>query len=212
MIQLKDYTNPFQAILDFEQAIADYTGAPYCVTTDRCTHALEIAFRLTHIRGEVIIPARTYLSVPMMLHKLGISFTMSDDEWQGEYAIPGTRIWDCARRFDKNMYRPGTVQCISFGITKPLEIGLGGCLLTDNRELYKSASRMRMDGRDVFKYSPWIEQGEFEEGYHYYLRPEECVRGLNMLNARQFTAQLPKHYNYPDCRLASITKPKKILL
>lgn len=212
MIQLKDYQDPFQAILDFEQAIADYTGAPYCVTTDRCTHALEIAFRLTYAGGPVVLPARTYLSVPMMLHKLHIPFSMIDEEWQGEYQISGTKIWDSARRLEQNMYRPGTVQCISFGITKPLEIGLGGCLLTDSKELYESASRMRMDGRDIFKYSPWIEQGEFEVGYHYYLRPEECVRGLNILNARQFTEQLPKHYNYPDCRLASIKEPKKIKL
>ena len=212
MKNLKDYANPFQAILDFEQAIADYTGAPYCVTTDRCTHALEIAFRLTYTSGHVVLPAHTYLSVPMMLYKLGIPFSMINKEWQGEYEISGTKIWDSARRFEPGMYRPGTVQCISFGITKPLEIGLGGCLLTDNKELYESASHMRMDGRDVFKYSPWIAQGEFEVGFHYYLRPEECVRGLNMLNDRQFTEQLPKHYNYPDCRLAIINQPKKINL
>ena len=34
MKTIKDYTNPFQAILDFESAISAYTGAPYCVTTD----------------------------------------------------------------------------------------------------------------------------------------------------------------------------------
>jgi dTDP-4-amino-4,6-dideoxygalactose transaminase len=212
MININDYSDPFQAILDFESAVAEYTGALYCVTTDRCTHAIEIAFRLTHHNELITFPAKTYLSVPMVMHKLNVDFQMTDDTWEGSYQFEGSDVWDCARLFEPNMYQAGTVQCISFGRTKPLEIGVGGCLLTDNRELYESASRMRMDGRDIFKYTPWIKQQAFEIGYHYYLRPEECVRGLNLLNARKFTEQLPKHYNYPDCRLATITEPKKINL
>ena len=38
---LNDYADPFDAVLDFERAVADYTGAPYCVTTDCCSHAIE---------------------------------------------------------------------------------------------------------------------------------------------------------------------------
>ena len=34
MKTLKDYSDPFDAILEFESAVADYTGAPYCVTVD----------------------------------------------------------------------------------------------------------------------------------------------------------------------------------
>ena len=99
------------------------------------------------------------------------------------------------------MYEFGTIQCVSFGMSKPLEIGLGGCLLTDDPEVYRRASMMRYDGRDIFNCSPWISQTEFEVGYHYYLRPEECVVGLNLLNQRKFTPQLDKHFDYPDCRL-----------
>ena len=204
MIDIKDYTNPFQAILDFEKAIAEYTGAPYCVTTDCCTHAIEIAFRLSDCEDWVTFPAHTYLSVVMTMHKLNIPHVMTDDVWRGEYQFEGSRVWDSARRFDANMYMPGTIQCISFGRTKPLEIGKGGCLLTDDKRLYERASRMRMDGRDIFNYSPWQTQPEFEVGYHYYLRPEECVRGLNILNEGKFNTQLDSYYNYPDCRLLKI--------
>jgi dTDP-4-amino-4,6-dideoxygalactose transaminase len=211
-MNITDYTNPFDAVLDFERAVAHYTGAPYCVTTDCCSHAIEIAFRLTFDNNMVMFPARTYLSVPMTLHKLGIPFMMTDEEWIGEYEFKGSQIWDCARRFERHMYRDGTVQCISFGRTKPLQIERGGCLLTDNKELYESASRMRMDGRDIFKYAPWSTQGTFEVGYHYYMRPEECVTGLNMLLNKQFTEQLSSYYNYPDCRELAINSYKKILL
>jgi dTDP-4-amino-4,6-dideoxygalactose transaminase len=198
--ELKDYKNPFQAILDFEKAIAEFTGAPYCVTTDCCTHAIEIAFRLAHDNSPIKFPAHTYLSVPMTMHKLGIDYELLDHEWRGSYQFEGTNIWDCARKFELGMYISNSIQCVSFGFTKPLQIGLGGCLLTDNIDIYKRASRMRYDGRDIFNYSPWIEQSTFEVGYHYYLRPEECVVGLNLLNSRQFTEQLDKHFNYPDCR------------
>lgn len=200
MIKLTDYANPFQVILDFESAVAEYTGAPYCVTTDCCTHAIEIAFRLSKYDNYVAFPARTYLSVPMTMHKLGIPYVLKDEKWTDCYQFEGSDVWDCARYFKPGMYKPGALQCISFGMSKPLQIGLGGCLLTDNAEVYRRASRMRYDGRDIFNYGPWILQTEFEVGYHYYLRPEECVVGYNLLNDKKFTPQLEKHFDYPDCR------------
>jgi len=209
-VKITDYNDPFDAVLDFERAVAHYTGAPYCVATDSLTHAMEIAFRLTFNNNLVMFPARTYLSVLMILQKLNIPYMLTDEEWSGEYEFKGSKIWDSARRFDRHMYRDGQVQCVSFGRTKPLEIGRGGCLLTDNRELYEAASRMRMDGRNIFKYKPWSTQGEFNIGFHYYMKPEDCVTGLNMLVAKQFTEQRPEFYNYPDCRELTITPYTKI--
>ena len=124
MKTIKDYTNPFQAILDFESAISAYTGAPYCVTTDCCTHAIEIAFRLAHDNSPVSFPAHTYLSVPMTMHKLGIDYQLTDEIWRVSYQFKGSKIWDCARHFEPNMHIPGSIQCISFGMSKPLQIGL----------------------------------------------------------------------------------------
>jgi dTDP-4-amino-4,6-dideoxygalactose transaminase len=209
-MKLSDYQNPFDAVLDFERAIAHYTGAPYCIVTDSCTHAIEIAFRLTFNNNMVMFPAHTYLSVPMTLHKLNIPYMMTDDEWCQEYEFKGSRIWDSARRFERHMYRDGQVQCISFGRTKPLEIGRGGCILTDNRELYQAASCMRMDGRDIFRYQPWAAQQKFNLGFHYYMKPEDCVTGLNLLFEHKFAEQTPEFYNYPDCRTLEIVPYTKI--
>ena len=72
MIKLSDYADAFDAILDFESALAKFTGAPYCVTTDCCSHAIEIAFRLAHDGSDISFPARTYLSVLMTMHKLSL--------------------------------------------------------------------------------------------------------------------------------------------
>ena len=209
-MNIQDYQEPFDAVQDFEQAVAHYTGAPYCVATDCCTHAMEIAFRLTHDHDQVRFPAHTYLSVLMTLEKLSIPYELTDATWSGEYQFEGTKIWDSARRFERHMYRDGQIQCISFGRTKPLQVGRGGCILTDNREFYRAASLMRMDGRDIFKHKPWANQGTFDIGYHYYMRPEDCVTGLNLLHNKQFTTQIAEFYNYPDCRQLTISPYKKI--
>lgn len=199
MKTIKDYSNPFDAILEFESALAEFTGATYAVTTDCCTHAIEIAFRIDSVK-HVSFAAHTYLSVPMTMHKLAVTYDLIDESWWGEYLFHGSRIWDSARLLKENMYRPGQIQCLSFGLHKPLYIGRGGCLLTDDHDVYRRASRMRSDGRDLFGFRSWKEQREFEVGYHYNLIPEYCVQGLNMLNNRQFTDQTEKMHDYPDCR------------
>jgi len=209
MKSLADYSDAFLAIRDFESALCDYTGAPYCVTTDSCTHAIELALRITHDRSPVSFPARTYLSVLMTMHILDIPYELEDLDWRESYEIKGTRVWDCARRLAPGMYQAGTIQCLSFGRTKPMEIGRGGCILTDDAEVYRRASMMRADGRDIFKYSigtehSWARQETFEIGYHYTLRPGDCVEGLNLLEQKRFTPQIDKHYDYPDCRTIAI--------
>lgn len=207
---LNDYKDAFLAIKDFESALCDYTGAPYCVTLDSCTHAIELAFRISHDGMPVSFPARTYISVLMTMHILDIKYHLEDTDWKECYQFKGSKIWDCARLLHPNMYKSGTIQCLSFGRTKPLEINRGGCILTDDEEIYKRASRMRYDGRDIFQYSintehSWAEQKNFEIGYHYCLRPDDCITGLNMLRQKKFTPQLDKHYDYPDCRTITIS-------
>ena len=203
MISISDYSNPFQAIFDFETELAKFTGAPYCITTDCCTHAIEIAFRLSDHCEVVTFPAYTYLSVPMTMHKLNIQYELTDTKWHDYYKFEGSRIWDCARYLKQDMYVPDSIQCISFGRSKPLEVGQGGCILTDDAELYRRASMMRYDGRDL-RISHWIKQKEFTVGYHYYMRPEECVTGLNLLAEKKFTPQLDQYFDYPDVGSISI--------
>jgi len=39
----------FKALFDFESALAEYTGAPYAVLTDGCTHAIELCMRYERV-------------------------------------------------------------------------------------------------------------------------------------------------------------------
>lgn len=184
----------FKALFDFESALAEYTGAPYAVVTDGCTHALELCFRHDNIK-HTRFTAYTYLSVPMLMYHLGIRFELTDEEWVGEYSFLNTRIWDSARRLEPGMYRPGQMQCLSFGWTKPLQLGKIGAILLDDREAYKKFSRQRSDGRDLN--IPWKNETKLILGYHYCPTLELCVKGLELLSNVEPIAQPGV---YPDCR------------
>ena len=68
----------FDVIKKFEHEIADFFGSPYAVATDCCTHAIELALRVTR-PTEVKLTAYTYLSIPMLFHKLGIDYEFIDE-------------------------------------------------------------------------------------------------------------------------------------
>jgi dTDP-4-amino-4,6-dideoxygalactose transaminase len=186
----------FDAIEDFEQALGKLTGAPYVVMTDCCTHALELCLRYEKIT-RCKFTAFTYLSVPMTMHKLNISYGLTaDNDWVGEYQILSTRIWDSARLLRANMYRAGQMQCLSFGYSKPLDIGRGGAILLDDKVAYHKLIQQRSDGRDL-RIKPWQDQKVFEVGYHYRPTIEEAVRAMEKLPT---VDQEPKHVLYPDLR------------
>jgi dTDP-4-amino-4,6-dideoxygalactose transaminase len=184
----------FKALFDFESALAEYTGAPYVVLTDGCTHAIELCMRhdgVSHTR----FTAYTYLSVPMLMRHLDIEYELVDEPWVGEYSFLNTRIWDSARRLEPNMYRAGQMQCLSFGWTKPLQLGKAGAILLDDSEAYRKFSRQRSDGRDL--HIPWQEETQLILGYHYCPTLELCERGLQTLARHEPQAQPGV---YPDLR------------
>lgn len=185
----------FDKLFEFEDALAKYTGAPYVVVTDCCTHAIELCMRYD-IVTECSFTAFTYVSIPMIMHHLDIAYTLTDEEWQGEYQFHGTRIWDSARRLEPRMYQPGQMQCLSFGHSKPLQLGRGGAILLDDVEAYDTLSHWRSDGRDL-RTKPWEDQQVFSAGWHYCPTLETCGFGINMLPL--IKSQYQK-VEYPDCR------------
>jgi dTDP-4-amino-4,6-dideoxygalactose transaminase len=185
----------FEEIAQFEQLLAKKTGAPYAIMTDCCTHAIELCLRYQRV-DQVAFTAYTYLSIPMLMHKLGIVYMYMDEPWIGEYQFHGTNIWDSARRLEDDMYRPGQMQCLSFGHNKPLQIGHGGAILLDDKEAYGILLQQRYDGRKL-DCSPWETQQIFKVGYHYRPTIEDARIGLEKL---YFVNEPPKYHSYPDLR------------
>jgi dTDP-4-amino-4,6-dideoxygalactose transaminase len=199
-------SNVFDVILQFEQDLARFTGAPYAVMTDCCTHAIELCLRYDQVT-ECSFTPYTYLSVPMTMHKLGIDYRYLEHTWQrwvGEYPFVNTRVWDSARRLENGMYRPGMMQCLSFGHSKPLQIGRGGAILLDDKQAYEEIILMRYDGRDLNNI-PWTKQQKFKVGYHYKPTPEEAEIGIKLLDSIRVNQPKPEYIEYADLRQITIT-------
>jgi len=207
MKTINDYENPFDACKEFENALIEFTGAPGVIVTDCCTHAIELGLRYKKPEYYATIPKHTYLSVPMTLHKLDIDFAYRDEEWDKVYRIEGSNVWDAARMFEKDMFRVDRktkILCVSFGHGKPLEIGHGGAILTNDRKFYEWARKAVYDGRDFEKYPNWHDQKVFDLGFHYHMRPEDAIIGLNKLSNNDIIDLGEKGYKkYPD--LSEIT-------
>lgn len=186
-----------ESVRKFEQELATFTGAPYVVTTDCCTHAIELCFRLLQIKT-CRFSAHTYISVPMTMKLLGVEYEFSMTPWRDEYQFLGTPVWDSARCLKPDMYRRGQYQCLSFGHTKPLDNVRGGAILLDNEEHYKQLKSMSYDGRDS-SYTRMKDQKVFKQGFHYMMRYEECESASKLLDAYITTGKFEHEYKpYSD--------------
>jgi len=183
----------------FENKLAKFTGAPYVVTTDCCTHAIELCFRLLEIKA-TRFTAFTYISVPMTMELLGVDYELSGTTWRDEYSFLGTPVWDSARCLKPGMYREKQYQCLSFGHGKPLDNVRGGAILLDNEEHYRQLKTMSYDGRDP-SYQNWTDQKVFTQGFHYMMRYEECESAALLLDDYISAGEFEHPYKpYPDVR------------
>lgn len=168
----------FDTVSKFEQAIADYYGAPHAVAVDCCTHAIELCLRYTDA-DYITIPTRTYISIPFLGAKLGLVWKWQEDEWKDYYYLGNTNIIDAAVLWKNGSYIPETYMCLSFQYQKHLSLGRGGMVLTDDKAAAQELKRMSYDGRVPDK--PWRNQDISSMGYHYYMTPETAALGLKKL-------------------------------
>lgn len=185
----------FHIVDEFEKAIANYFGAPYAVSTDCCTHAIELCLRYTKTKIAQC-PEHTYLSVPMTFKKLDIEWTFVDDKWAEYYHITD-KIIDAATMWRQNSYVPGTMMCLSFQYRKHLKLGRGGIILLDNEQDRDALIKLGYDGRH--RNAPWAEQDINSIGYHYYMTPETAQLGLDKLpDAIAKQPEIWSWKNYPS--------------
>lgn len=190
---------------DFEKALADYTGSPYCVCVDNMSNALFLALMYEGVNGvEIEIPSRTYPSVPCEIIHAGakVKFTPVEGETiTGAYQLSPTKVWDSALRFTGDMYIPETHMCLSFtGPYKHFKLSKGGAILTDDETAYKWFKRARFSGRRECSYF----DDDFDMlGWNFYMMPEIAARGL-LLMSQFYDRNGNKIYNedltlpYPD--------------
>jgi dTDP-4-amino-4,6-dideoxygalactose transaminase len=167
----------FESVTNFEKEIAKFFGSPFAIAVDSCTHGIELALRYTGEK-QIMVPKRTYLSIPFLANKMGLDLLWKDENWVDYYYITHNII-DAAVLWKKDSYIPGTFMGLSFQFQKHLSLGRGGMLLTDNEEAAIQIKKMSYDGR--LPNIPWRDQNIETYGYHYYMTPETAENGLNKL-------------------------------
>lgn len=196
----------FDVIEQFEKEIASFFGAKYAVAVDCCTHGLELCLRMQNIT-HYSVPKHTYLSVPFLAKKLGITFEWKDEVWQDYYYLGDTNIIDAAVLWKKNSYVPNTFMCLSFQYKKHLNLGRGGMILTDDYESAQLLKKMSYDGR--LPNIPWREQDVEMHGFHYYMTPETAQIGLSKLPNAITTEPVKWTINdWPDLTRMKVFKDK----
>jgi dTDP-4-amino-4,6-dideoxygalactose transaminase len=204
--------NPYKIVQMFEEEIAEYTGAPYAVSVDSCTNALFLCCTYLNVK-EVIIPSKTYLSVPMsIIHSGGqVVFDKRPEtnHWQGVYQLKPYPIYDAAKRLTSNMYIPGSYMCLSFHIKKHLGIGKGGMILTDNQNAAEWFKKARYEGRSEKYYK---EDNISSLGWNMYMTPQEAAQGLCLFqNYPVHNKDLDENNGYRDLTDFEIFKKNKII-
>ena len=152
-----------------------------------------------------MIPKKTYIGIPMVLEKLGLSWSWRNEDWENYYYIYNTNIIDAAVYWKKNSYINGSLMCLSFQFQKHINIGRGGMILTDNEDDYIKLVKMSYDGRE--RNTPWRQQNINSLGFHYYMTPENAEKGIKIFLEK--ANQQPKKWtseDYPDLSLMEIFK------
>lgn len=197
----------FHIINDFESLMSEFYGSPYAVAVDCATHAIELCFRLQSIKKSGC-PKHTYLSVPMTMTKINISYEWTDELWKDYYFLSGTNIIDAAVYWKENSYISGTMMCLSFQYRKHLSLGRGGMILLDDKKDYETLIKMSYDGRT--RDLPWAEQQVDTMGYHYYMTPEMAQMGIDKFPEAKIRKPVPWSYlDFPDLSLMPVFRKEK---
>jgi dTDP-4-amino-4,6-dideoxygalactose transaminase len=190
----------------FEEEIANYTGSPYAVSVDSCTNAVFLCCKYLEVK-EVIMPKRTYLSIPMSVIHAGGKVKFEDKEWSGIYSLDPYPIYDSAKRLTSNMYIPNSYMCLSFHIKKLLGIGKGGMILTDNEDAVEWFKKARYEGRS----EKFYKDDDIDMlGWNMYMTPQQASHGLSLLqNYPEHVKDMGEENGYRDLTEFSIFKNMK---
>ncbi len=169
----------FEVVEAFEKAVADFSGARYCVATNTGTSAifLSLKYRRQQQSGPVIVPSKTFISVPMAVLEAGFAIEWDATPWSGVYELDPLAIIDGALRFKRGMYAGG-LHCLSFHARKILNIGEGGAVLTDDIGEASWLKAARYSGRTPPNYD--VREVSMR-GFQAYMTPEKAARGLHLM-------------------------------
>jgi len=193
----------FNTVQIFEKKIAGFFRAPFAVAFDSCTHGIEACLYLTNAK-KIIVPKRTYISIPFLAKKMNISLEWKNENWQDYYYLT-ENIIDAAVLWRPNSFINETFMSLSFQYQKHLSLGRGGVVLCSNITDYEALKKLSYDGR--LPNIPWRQQNIDSFGLHYYMTPETAQMGLDKIdNAINTTPKIWTVTDWPDLTKMKIFK------
>lgn len=194
----------FDVVTRFEELVAEFAGAKYGVAVATGTWAIFLSCRYCFSKSDVlpsvILPPRTFISVPMAVIHAGGTVKFDDMEWKGVYQLWPYPIYDGALRWHRGMYKGG-LHCLSFHARKSLPMGEGGMVLTDDRQEAEDLRAMRYSGRR----GPAFRVEDISElGFQAYMTPEKAARGLHLMDYTHDCED--QEIEYPDLREVPLFK------
>ena len=198
------WKDPWDIVKIFEKKIARFSGSKYAVTCDCCSHGLFLMLKYLKAKGKIIIPKRTYVSVPAQIIHAGCKVVFKDINWIGAYRLDPYPIWDYATRWTKGMFN-GEFNICSFQIKKKIPIGRGGAILTNDKKAYEWLKMARYDGREIRK--NYMKNKYKILGWHYYMTPEDAARGIILMDRTpEINKDIAGSNNYSDLSKFKIFK------
>jgi len=195
--------NPYDIVTEFENQMALYTGAPHAIAVDSCTNALMLCLAAKKATT-VTCPKKTYVGVAQSILNAGHKLAFTREPWESAYYLKPFNIVDSALRLYRNMYVDYWQDevCLSFHWAKPLPIGRGGMILTDNLEAANLYRKMRFDGRTA---GVVPNRDTFVRGYHCMMSPQDAAQGLALMMYIEDDYEVDKG-DYGDLSLQGIFK------
>jgi dTDP-4-amino-4,6-dideoxygalactose transaminase len=190
-----NFDDPFDIVYILEQKVAAFLGSDYGIAVDCCSHGLFLCLKYLNAEGVVKVPRHTYASVPMQIEHAGCRVELTDEKWEDAYQLTPYPIWDAAALWYSGAFKEN-FSVVSFQTKKPLCVGKGGMILTNDKNAAEQLKLMRHDGRDNV-----INQSVCDiksVGYHYYMTPEDAARGIIIFDNLKDIEVFPSWKNYID--------------
>jgi len=170
-------------VRDFEDAFAEYVGAPHCIAVDSLTSGFLAVLDMLG-PSAASLPTATYVSMANTLKKMGVSIQFRDG-WIAGNAYPiltdkGT-IMDSAHalRRDICLQDKKSIWLFSFHATKLLATGKGGMIATFSKEQAEFLKRIVNNGRIYANNT--FEFVVHNAGWNTYMSDIEASLGLSQL-------------------------------
>ncbi len=196
--------NAYGIVAQFEERVAAFAGCRHAVAVDCCSSAIFLSCKYVGVR-EVVLPARTYISVAFAVMHAGGSVRFRDYDWLGTYELSPYGIVDGAKRFRRGMYAGG-LHCLSFHMKKHIAIGRGGMVLTDDGAAAAWLRKARYDGREGKAYADEVID---MLGWHVYMTPEQAARGMALMDVMPSEQMADLTEDYPDLRRMPVFAAEK---